>query len=194
MRGGEGDRLGVKGKITGSGWVKRKVGVEGRGGGGGGEEEEGICVHAKVRARCITAEPLFQRFTERSGAEWLSEGADSRGPHWLLNYIWMERKGCCLATAYTTLRQNGEARSIRARASPRSLPFSPSLFSSAAAAAAVVVVVFVEDFQDVLLFSLSLSFSYSILLPFPSFASVGNEVSQHIFSPPPSPDWLSIRS
>ena len=64
MRGGEGDRLGVKGKITGSGWVKRKVGVEGRGGGGGG-----ICVHAKVRARCITAEPLFQRFTERSGAE-----------------------------------------------------------------------------------------------------------------------------
>ena len=67
MRGGEGDRLGVKGKITGSGWVKSKVGRGG--GGGGGEEEEGICVHAKVRARCITAEPLFQRFTERSGAE-----------------------------------------------------------------------------------------------------------------------------
>jgi len=44
----------------------------------------------------------------------------------------MERKGCCLATAYTALRQNGEARSIRAAAASaprlsRSFSFSPSL-------------------------------------------------------------------
>lgn len=118
---------------------------------GAGEKGErsvggrGICVHAKafgfrVRALYKHRATVSAAVSEQREAEWLSEGAGPRGPHWLLNYIWMERKGCCLATAYTALRQNGEARSIRTPvislmrvALPRSslsLPLSSSLFFS----------------------------------------------------------------
>lgn len=117
---------------------------------GAGEKGErsvggrGICVHAKafgfrVRALYKHRATVSAAVSEQREAEWLSEGAGPRGPHWLLNYIWMERKGCCLATAYTALRQNGEARSIRTPLSlscaslslaPPSLPLSSSLFFS----------------------------------------------------------------
>ena len=70
---------------------------------------EGFRVRALYKHRATVSAAV----SEQREAEWLSEGAGPRGPHWLLNYIWMERKGCCLATAYTALRQNGEARSIR---------------------------------------------------------------------------------
>lgn len=78
-----------------------------------GQGRAGACTRRLVRARVLCRHrATVSAVSEQREAEWLSEGAGPRGPHWLLNYIWMERKGCCLATAYTALRQNGEARSI----------------------------------------------------------------------------------
>ena len=64
------------------------------------------CAHYGNKVERGTVVPAFE-----SGVSWMSKwGCEPRGPHWLLNYKWMERKGCCLATAYTALRQNGGAR------------------------------------------------------------------------------------